>query len=177
MKKVIAAVRDEEAFSLACKSNVEIIFDLSPSIDTIEKKAVLSHECGKLLFIHMDLAEGIGKDKAGIAFAKRCGADGVISTRAAIIKLANEADLKTVQRAFILDSQSLDTAVAMLKSKPDMAEIMPGVISGTVIEEVCRKLNIPVIAGGLISTQDEVETAISAGASAVSTGKAELWNY
>ncbi|MFQ8953550.1 MAG: glycerol-3-phosphate responsive antiterminator [Oscillospiraceae bacterium] len=35
---------------------------------------------------------------------------------------------------------------------------------------------MPVIAGGLIETKQEVTAALSANAIAVSTGKKELWN-
>lgn len=177
MNKVIAAVRTEEAFMEACESKSEIIFDLSPSIENIESRVMLCTKHNKTLFIHIDLAEGIGKDKAGLAYIRDCGVDGIISTRAALIKYANEVGLKTVQRTFILDSQSIETAISMLKTKPDMAEIMPGIIAERVIKKLCSEMNIPVIAGGLIATIDEVNAAINAGAAAVSTGEKALWNY
>lgn len=174
--KIIAATRNMEAFSEACMSRVGIIFDLAPSIEDIEDKVQLCREKEKLLFIHIDLAEGIGKDKAGLKYAKQAGVDGIISTRPALIKLANEVGLKTVQRIFLLDTQSVDSAATMLKSKPNMAEVMPGVVPGRVIEKICAEAGVSVIAGGLIATEEEVNLAISAGAVAVSTGKKELWN-
>lgn len=175
--KVIAAVRDELSFEEACKSKAKIIFDLAPSIENIESRVMLCAKYNKTLFIHIDLAEGIGKDKAGLRYISDCGVDGIISTRTSLIKSANEVGLKTVQRTFLLDSQSVETAVSMLKTKPDMLEIMPGVISPRVISTICSKVSIPVIAGGLIETVAEAETAIAAGAVAVSIGKKELWNY
>ena len=50
---------------------------------------------------------------------------------------------------------------------------MPGVIP-KVIEKFAEK-NINVIAGGLIETKAEVLTALQHSATAVSTGKSELW--
>lgn len=175
--KVIAAVRDEMSFEEACKSKVDIIFDLAPNIENIESRVMLCTKHNKTLFIHIDLAEGIGKDKAGLKYISDCGVNGIISTRTSLIKSANEVGLKTVQRIFLLDSQSVETAVSMLKTKPDMLEIMPGVISPRVISTICNKVRIPVIAGGLIETRAEAETAIAAGAVAVSIGKKELWDY
>ena len=50
-----------------------------------------------------------------------------------------------------------------------MAAAFSIVRPGTVAEA------LPVIAGGLIETKDEIFAALSAGASAISTGKKELW--
>lgn len=173
--RVIAAVKDENAMQRACRSNVSMIFDLAPKIDELEKRIELCKASGKILFIHIDMAEGLGKDKAGLKYAKEKGVAGIISTRSTLIKQAKESGLKSVQRMFILDSQSLETGIEMIKIKPDMIEIMPGVISSKVIKRVCSKTNLPVIAGGLIETPEEVEAALRAGAVAVSTGKEKLW--
>lgn len=175
--RVIAAVRDDEALQIALKSAVNIIFDLAPNIETIAKIVKLCRENDKMLFIHIDLAEGIGKDKAGLKFIKDCGVDGILSTRSSLIKLANDIGLKTVQRTFIVDTQSLETAFLSVKTKPDMVEIMPGVISPRVMKKICDEIQIPVIVGGLIEYKEEIEAAISSGVTAVSTGKKDLWNY
>ncbi len=173
--QVIAAVRSDEAINKACKSNVKIIFDLAPSIETIEERVTLCLMHKKLLFIHIDMAEGIGKDKAGLKFVKKCGVNGVISTKSNLIKFSNELGLKTVHRMFIIDSQSVETAITMIKAKPTMAEIMPGIVSPKIIKRICSEVELPVIAGGLIETKEEIETAIKAGAVAVSTGNTDLW--
>ncbi len=172
---VIAAVRNEAEFALAINSQTEIIFDLNPDLLTLESTVLRAHEKGKKLFIHLDLANGIGKDKSGITFVARTGVDGIISTRVNIIKLAREAGLFTVQRFFIVDSHSADTTIESLKSsKADMIEIMPGV--GKAVSILKNRVDVPIIAGGLISTPEDVNDAISAGAMAISTGNTDLWN-
>lgn len=81
----------------------------------------------------------------------------------------------TVQRFFILDSRSVSTAFESIKtSKPDMIEIMPGLMTRQ-ITYFADSTDIPVIAGGLIETKDDVISALSAGASAISTSRSELW--
>ena len=175
-KPVIAAVKGEEMLKKACSSNADIIFDLLPNIETIDKNVKLCAESNKLLFIHIDFAEGIGKDRAGLKYVKRAGVSGIISTRASMIKAAREMGLKSVQRIFIIDSQSIESAEAILKIKPDMVEIMPGILPG-IIEELCSVLDIPIIAGGLLRSRGDVSASISAGADAVSTSMPELWNY
>lgn len=176
MKHIIAAVRKEDEFIEALKSNVDLIFDLNPDLLTLKRKTDAVHESGKKICIHLDLATGIGKDRSGILYAKKCGVDGIISTRVNIIKTAREVGVFTVQRFFIVDSHSVDTTIDAVKaSKADMIEVMPGVATKS-INKLSNVLSVPIIAGGLIENINEVMDAINSGATAVSTGKAELWN-
>lgn len=173
---VIAAVRTKEELTQAFNSAVEVIFYLTADIMTLADEVAAAHLSGKKLFVHLDLAEGIGKDKCGLLYAKNIGVDGIVSTRVNIIKMARELGLVTVQRFFIVDSRSIDTTVEAIKvSRPDMIEIMPGVIS-KIISRLCTKVDMPIIAGGLIEEKSEIITALKYGAAAVSTGKRKLWN-
>ena len=172
---VIAATSTEESFAEALLSPVEIIFDLAPDIMTLKEKIDAAHKHQKKLFIHFDLATGIGKDKSGILFVKSIGIDGIISTRVNIIKLAREEGLFTVQRFFILDSHSIQTTCdSFHSSKPDMIEILPGV-RPKAIHRIRVLLNVPIIAGGLVEYREELNTAFESGATAVSTSNRLLW--
>lgn len=174
--KIIAATRSNEELLNAAKSKVDIIFMLSTNIEDIEKQTELVHLEGKKIFVHLDLAEGIGKDEYGIRFLKKQGVDGIISTRTNIIKMAKKEGLFTVQRFFILDSQSVATTIDAAKStKADMIEIMPGTLS-KIIKKLKEELKMPVVAGGLIETKEEITEAISCGATAISTGKQDFWD-
>ena len=175
MYSTIAAIRSEEDLKEALLSDCNVIFDLNPDILTISETVKKVHKTDKKLFIHIDLADGIGKDRSGVLFAKKMGIDGIISTRVNMIKLAREAGIFTVQRFFVVDSHSVDTALDAIKSaKPDMIEVMPGV-AVKAISELKDGCSVPIIAGGLIETEAERENAIKNGATAVSTGKYELW--
>ena len=172
---VIAAVRSEEEFKKALIKEIEIIFMLAPNILTLPNQLKMAHECNKKVFIHIDLAEGIGKDKAGIKLLKKLNVDGVISTRVNIIRIAKDENLFTVQRFFIVDSKSLETTIEAVKqSRCDVVEIMPGVLP-KVISYLNSTLSVPIIAGGLIGSRTEISEALSSGAVAVSTGKSEFW--
>jgi len=171
---VIAAVRTQEDFLEALPSPVQFIFLLHSNILTIKNFIETAHKHNKQLFLHVDFAEGIGKDKSGMTFIANCGIDGIISTRANLIKIAHECGLATVQRFFIVDSQSIDTAVETIKSsKPDMIEIMPGILP-KVISDFYNKIKMPIIAGGLINSKLDIIAALNAGAYAVSTSKKAL---
>lgn len=173
--KVIAAVRTREELMRAAFSDVRIVFHLSPDILTLEEDIKILHNAEKKFFLHMDLADGIGRDRSGIEYIKKLGVDGIISTRTSIIKYARELGVFTVQRFFIVDSQSIYTTIETLKSsKAQMIEVMPGNMS-KVIKRLKDTIDVPIIAGGLIETGEEVVGILKSGASAVSTGKAQLW--
>jgi glycerol uptake operon antiterminator len=170
---VIAAVQDSK-WDAAVESPVNIIFYLQANILSLKAKVDEAHKNGKLLFVHIDLAEGIGKDNYGLRFLKKLGVEGVISTRAGLIKAAKELGMKTVQRIFILDSHSIRTAESIVKTGPDMIEVMPGVIP-VAIKEIHEMIDIPIIAGGLVRTEQDVEMILNAGAVAASTSETGLW--
>ncbi|MBE7025200.1 MAG: glycerol-3-phosphate responsive antiterminator [Ruminococcaceae bacterium] len=173
--KIIAATRSNEELLIAAKSKAEIIFMLAPNIADIKEQAELVHKAGKKFFIHLDLAEGIGKDAYGIRFAKEQGIDGIISTRTNIIKMARKEGVFTVQRFFIVDTHSIDTTIESAKaSKADMIEIMPATVY-KVVKKLKSELEMPIVLGGLLETEAEVLEALSGGATAISTGKRELW--
>ncbi|MBQ3075552.1 MAG: glycerol-3-phosphate responsive antiterminator, partial [Clostridia bacterium] len=103
---VIAAVRDEN-FAEALASPVDMIILFHSHILTVQERVKSAHEKGKILFIHIDLADGIARDRAGVAFLSRIGVDGVISTKPSLLRVAKEMGLVTVQRFFVYDSQGV----------------------------------------------------------------------
>lgn len=170
---IIAAIHDS-SFEEALLSPAEILFLLEGTVMNVAERIERTHKRGKSIFVHIDLMKGIGKDKCAVTYLASLGVDGIISTKAALIKAAKDAGLIAIQRFFAVDSQGLDSAKEMIASShPDLIEIMPGVI-----DKVIRRFAseaIPVIAGGLIESKTEVTSALSSGAVAVSTGKKELW--
>lgn len=172
---VIAAVRTYEDFKKALDASINTIFLLSSNILNIEKYADEAHKAGKKLFVHMDFIDGLSKDPAGVAYIATKNIDGIISTRSGIVKYASEKGIPSVQRFFMVDSRSVDTAIeAMRSSHPAMIEIMPAIAYKT-ITKIKKSTNVPIIAGGLIEKKEEIFSAISAGASGVSTTNSELW--
>ncbi len=171
---VIAAVGDDK-WDAALASPAAVLFYLSADVMTVRRRVAEAHAAGKRILIHIDLAEGIGKDAGGIRWLADCGADGILSTRAGLIRLAKDHDLVAVQRFFALDSKGLDSVEEMLhKTAPHLMEIMPGVVGKAI-----RRFSVgdtPVIAGGLVESEAEVSAALANGAAAVSTGAEDLWN-
>lgn len=170
---VIAAVQ-ENKFQAALESPVDVIFCLEPHLLSIRERAEQAHQVGKLLFVHLAMAVGIGQDREGLRYLAQCGVDGIISTKGHIIRMAKEQGFLTVQRFFALDSQGVSMIEDTLKTNvPHFIEIMPGLIP-----KLIKRFSggpIPVIAGGLIETRQEVTAALGSGALAISTGCKELW--
>lgn len=171
---VIAAIGDDK-WQDALVSPVQVLFYLSANLLTVRERIRQAHDAEKLVMVHVDLAEGIGKDHAGIQYLADCGADGIISTRANIIRLAKNHGLVTIQRVFALDSKGMDSIDEMIRNtNPHLMEIMPGVVEKAILRFSGGRT--PVIAGGLIETKSEVTGILRCGALAVSTGKKELWH-
>lgn len=176
IRPVIAAVRGEEDVSLAADSPVAAVFLLGGSIMTLPASVEMLREKGKLVFVHMDLCDGLGKDAAAVQWcARNLRLNGLISTRPQLLRAASEEGLVTIQRMFLMDSASLTSGLKIMRGNmPDMVELLPGLVPKA-IREVRGRLDIPVIAGGMVTEDGEVAQALAAGALAVSSSEKRLW--
>ena len=136
-------------------------------------------EAGKLAFVHFDLIAGIGKDQMGVRFlAHKIGADGLVTTRSNIILTAKQHHLLTIQRLFAFDSVSIDNGIKVIKgTQPDAIEVLPGMVVPRIVDRITMKLDLPIIAGGLITELTDVETALKCGAIGISTSTQQLWQW
>ncbi len=176
LNPIIAAVQNEGDLEIAIKSQVSTIFLLCADIFNAKSLVDKIKNAGKNALIHIDFLEGIGKDAKAIDYIIQViQPNGIISTKSSHIKIAREKGMFTIQRFFLIDSKSYEMTTKSVKSiQPDMIEIMPGVMPG-IIHRITRQLSIPVIAGGLISSKQDIMEVLRAGAIGASTGKKELW--
>lgn len=173
---VIAAIRNEEDLERVIHSGVLIVFVLYGSIINLKGICERLKESGKVVFVHVDLIEGLKGDYTGLLFIKQCGDPyGIITTKATNIKNGKKLNFCVIQRIFVVDSLSLRTGIHNIQSVlPDAVEVMPGVAS-KIIKSMEKEVRVPIIAGGLIQTKKDIMDSISAGAMAISTTKQELW--
>lgn len=173
---VIAAVKEEAGLRSALDSDCQVIFLLYGTILNVDSLVQQVHSRDKLCLVHIDLVEGLSnRDIAVDGLVKLCHPDGIISTRAAQIRRAQQLGILAVQRAFILDSMSLESLLPQKEAvRPDFIEILPGIIPA-VIREITEKTDIPLIAGGLIRSKQDVIQALQAGVIAVSTSCQQVW--
>lgn len=91
---------------------------------TIESDIKKAKANNKYIFVHIDLAEGIGKDRTGIKWLSQLGVDGIISTKAQLIRSAKDCGLTAIQRFFVLDSKGMGSISEMIDTtRPDLIEI------------------------------------------------------
>ncbi len=130
----------------------------------------------KKVLLHADLIQGLRSDEHGAEYlCHYIKPAGLISTRTSVVSVAKKRSLIAIQRIFLLDSHALNTSYRLLESfQPDYIELLPGVIPH-IINEVAEKTKIPVLAGGLIRTNAEVQQALEAGAVAITTSMKNIW--
>ncbi|NLG85903.1 MAG: glycerol-3-phosphate responsive antiterminator [Firmicutes bacterium] len=174
---IIAAVRNMGDLRSALSSTVRAVFLLTGDINTVGEAVRLARQSHKGIYLHLDLLEGLGKDKAAVHFlAQKVRPDGVITTRSYLIQAAKAAGLYTIQRIFILDSLSVKTGVASVQStQPDAVECLPGILP-RVFGELVQELDRPIIAGGLLQYPEEMRAVFNSGVKAVSVSKKTFWN-
>ncbi|KAB8308132.1 glycerol-3-phosphate responsive antiterminator [Rouxiella chamberiensis] len=173
---VIAAVKDTESLNAALLSDCKIISVLYGNICNIGAIVQQIKKAEKYAFIHVDLLDGTSNKEIVINFLKIVTtADGIISTKASMIKAAKAQGFFGIHRMFLLDSISfhnIDKQVA--QSNPDCVEILPGCMP-KVLGWVSEKIDLPIIAGGLVCDLEDATSALNAGAVAVSTTNTGVW--
>ncbi|MGB9810000.1 MAG: glycerol-3-phosphate responsive antiterminator, partial [Caldanaerobacter sp.] len=79
---IIAAVREIKDVKEAISSNAQVIFLLTGDIMNICELVDSIKKSNKVVFVHFDLIEGLGKDTKAVEYiAEKIKPDGIISTR------------------------------------------------------------------------------------------------
>lgn len=174
---VVGAIRNDNDLKKIILSKVQIVFILYGSITNVQEICDTLRKADKVVFIHVDMIDGLKSDQKGIEFIKQhANPFGIITTKQNNIKYAHKLGLYTIMRIFVIDSLSLETGIKNIQAvSPNAVEVMPGIAS-KIIRSLEKEIHLPIIAGGLINTKKEIMESISAGAMAVSTTAQELWD-
>lgn len=174
---VAAAIKNAEGLARAIAGPSRAVIVLYGDINGIAGVVDRVKAAGKAALVHLDLVDGLAPREAAVDFlAGNTRADGVVSTKPAVLKAAKHRGLISVQRFFILDSMSLDNLYRQINGGHfDMIEVLPGVMP-KVIRRVASAAGCPVMASGLISDKEDVMAALGAGAVAVSATSSDIWN-
>jgi glycerol uptake operon antiterminator len=178
-RPIIAAFRDVRSLKVDELDRIGVLFILGGTIFDLPGIVEQADTSGKLVFVDIDLIKGVGKDAPGIQYlAKEIHVHGIITTRSNLIKSAQKEELISVQRIFVLDSESLIGGLNVIeKSTPDAVEILPGLILPKIMDRIRARVSVPVIAGGLITKREEIQEILSSGAIGVSTTTSGLFNF
>lgn len=176
---IIAAVKDEDGLKNCCENEeIGVVFLLFGDICSIGGLVERVHRAGKIAMVHMDLIGGLSPKEVSVDYLKYTAhADGILTTKNAMIQRAKELQLFTVLRVFVIDSmalKSIENLEHQHSGRPDYLEVMPGAMP-KVLRKIKSISRIPLIAGGLIADKEDVMGALLAGASAVSTSRQDVW--
>ncbi len=174
---IIMAIKDEAGLE-ACLHvrDATVVFVLYGDVASIATITERLKAAGKQVMVHMDLIAGLSAREEAVDFiAQYTQADGIISTRFEQIKRGRQLNLSTIFRIFVIDSKALSNLNRRVGEYADIVEILPGLMP-KVIRRMKSKLNVPLIAGGLIADREDVIAALDAGAIAISTTNEQVWN-
>ncbi len=173
---VIMAIKDNKDFRKCLESDNKIVFVLFGNIETVPIIVKKLKAKDKIVIVHEDLIEGLSSSSYAASFIKKyTEADGIISTKPSNVDYARKLGLFTVLRFFVIDSISFENMKQTLKNvNCDIIEMLPGILPNQ-IKEIKKRTNIPIVAGGLISTKEEVMEALNAEAIAISSSNYKVW--
>lgn len=174
----IAAIRSETDLMNVLHANAKIVFILHGTIQNVKLICQTLKKNNKIVFIHIDMIDGLKADIAGVSYLKDItGIDGIITAKQNVVKIARSLHLFSILRLFIIDSRSVVTGIKSASEfQPDAVEVMPGTIFKT-ISFIKKNISIPIIAGGLISEKEEADSAIKNGAVAISSSTYSLLSW
>ncbi|WP_298338118.1 glycerol-3-phosphate responsive antiterminator [Ferrimicrobium sp.] len=174
--KVIFAAREPaDVLAMLADTAPSWVFLLGGSAGEVLGASKLLGDRGFAVFIHVDMLHGITNDSEGIRLLASFGHPaGIITTHPSTVNAAKKVGLLTIERIFLLDSSSVESGLRnVARTKPDAVEVLPGVLPEQ-ITQVADSIDVPLIAGGLITHLDQVRAALKAGALGVSTSSGLL---
>ena len=177
---IIAAIKDDAGLEKCLTTDVKVVFVLYGDVCSIAGIVKRLHDAGRTAMVHIDLIGGLSSKDAAVDFIKNyTAADGIITTKSSLIAHAKEIGLFTVLRYFVLDSMALVNIEKGARHgvvQPDFIEFLPGVVLPSVIKKINSISRVPIIAGGMITSKEEVMNALSNGAMAISTTNEKVWS-
>lgn len=176
-QKIIPAAHDQRDIEKIIDTNAEYLVMLETRISQLKSLVSLVKSANKKVIIHADLINGLKNDDYGAEYlCQEIRPTGIVSTRGNVILKAKQHKVIAIQRLFTIDSSAYSKGIHLIeKTKPDAIELLPGILPDQ-IAKMKTLMAIPLIAGGLIETSDQVENALKSGAVAITTSNQKLWS-
>lgn len=172
---VIPGVISDSDVKLALENEAKIVFVLYGDIADIGSIVKCLKDGGKTVFVNIDMVDGFSGRNSVLKFMKQnTPADGIISSKASMLRYAKELDFYTVHRFFILDSSSYRSIGKQLEiSRADFINVVPGWTK--VVEWAVEEHKKPVISAGLVCDKKIVIDNLNAGAIAICSTNHDVW--
>lgn len=175
---IIPGIKDPSQVQVALEKRLGILFCLTGTIFDLIDIAKEVEGRDVMLFAHVDLLAGIGKDTAGMKFlAEHVEIAGILSTRSHLLRSAKKQGLLTIQRVFAVDSDAVKTGIQVVQNtSPAAIEILPGPVAPAIVSRLPNQDFPPVIAGGLIDSAEKIhEITSTPGIVSISASDPSLW--
>ncbi len=172
---IIPAVNDFKQFRMFLESEYPACVLMHCRLSDLDTMFETLRTRGKNALVHCDLIKGLSADEYGAEhLCSRFAPLAVISIKPAVITACKRLRVTAVQRAFLIDSSALEKSLAAIeKTKPDYVELLPA-LCRELFPVLRKRLNIPLIAGGLIQSRKMAEEILNCGVEAVTISMATL---
>ena len=175
---VIPAIRSVQDSAAAAAAPSRVVYILAAGLSTLDEYLHILRERDKEVLVNLDLFAGLSRDREAVAYLAASGCAGIISTHTDVLNVARSHGLYTVQRTFMIDSDSVRSSMRSLqKFVPDALELLPAPVAPRILPALREDFpSVAAVGGGLISGLQEADALIQQGLDAVSTGNAQLWS-
>ena len=173
---ILPAVRQMKDMEKLLVSPFEYIVLLDVHIAQLKPIFQMVRPHNNKLLLHVDLIQGLQNDSYAAEYlCQEFTPYGLLSTKASVIIRAKQKGVVAIQRIFLIDNSSFEKSGALLeKTNPDYIEVLPSPML-PYLKQLKTGRDIPLLAGGFIRTEDDVNRALEAGAVAVTTSSQTLW--
>ncbi|GAC1363709.1 MAG: hypothetical protein NVS2B12_13130 [Ktedonobacteraceae bacterium] len=127
-------------------------------------------------YVNMDHTEGVHADAAGLRFlANSLSIAGIISTNTKTLTTGKAYGMETILHIFAADSTGVESALEGFDPTcVDLLDVSPALAIPHITPSLAHMLPLPFIGSGLISTGEQMQAVLNAGAIGVALAQNEL---
>ncbi len=176
--QIIPSARREKDWEEALNALSRYVLFSGLSIDILPYWAEKAHQANKIVLVNPDLIGGLDPSPLGMKLLKKhFKVDGILSPNLQLLRGAQKEGLICIQRIFLIDSQSWDTALKTLaESTIDAVEILPASMAPK-FASVLKRKGVAMLAGGFVKTRRQVAELCQLGFMGATTSEKDLWKF
>ncbi len=173
---VIPAISSHQSMKTFIKSDLTYGLIMGFQLAQLDNVVRTLKQNGKKVLVHLELIKGLSNDDFGaIYLIQELRVDGIITTKPRVIELCKKRNVFGIMRFFLKDKLSLDQSITLVNAtKPHLIEVLPAMPHK--LHLLKPHINIPMLVGGLIESEEEVRQCVESGAFAITTSKESLWH-
>ncbi|MBA2678225.1 MAG: glycerol-3-phosphate responsive antiterminator [Ktedonobacteraceae bacterium] len=163
--KVIPAVVNRAQLQQVLKTSACKVV-LLRHCNLLELAPILQQARQCALYVNIDSIEGVHADVAGLSYlSNTLGIAGILSANPKALVVGKVQGMETVLRIFAADSTGLESALeAFDPAYVDLLDVSPALAIPSIVPPLKSILPVPFIGSGLISSSEQVQAVMDAGA-------------